>query len=229
MTSGHKLPVFVLSTHYGLEDLRAELTSFLEDLGLLAFVSSEAGFPDHPGMQPYASCLRVLERCLLVVGIIDRRYGKQFEDWKPYPQYGSLSPTHAELRHALATGKRLVIYVRDDVNSFYEVYRKNKDAFKEPSLPNGLDLMTLEMYGEIKQHDPAPWIEPFKDIRGLKAAIQQRLLNDLYELMLQRETILSDHVETLTNALLTSDPSVSEAVMAAADSVASAKVQELDY
>lgn len=143
MTTGHKLPLFVSSIHYGLEDFRAELTDFPASLGVVPYVSSEAGFPDYAGMPPYAGCLRALERCLIVVGILDRRYGRSFDDWGPYPQYKGLSPTHAELRHALTSGKRLVIYVREHVHAFYEVYRRNPDDFAKLKLPENLALVSV--------------------------------------------------------------------------------------
>lgn len=228
MTIGHKLPLFISSTHYGLEDLRAELTDFLESLGVQPYVSSEAGFPDYQGMPPYAGCLRAVERCLMVVGILDRRYGATFDDWGPFPQYKGLSPTHAELRHALISGKRLVVYVRDDVHAIYELYRRNPDDLAKLKLPEHLDIRTLDMYRELKLAKPAPWIEPFRDVRALKASLQQRLLNDLYELMLQREATTSAAVGVITEAFVKSDKSLRDAVLAAADKEAQEQVAELD-
>lgn len=228
MPSGHKLPVFVSSTHYGLEDLRAELTDFLTSLGVAPFVSSESGFPDHPGMPPYAGCLRTLERCLFVVGVIDRRYGAKFDEWGPFPEYSGLSPTHAELRHAMVCGKRMVVYVRDDVGVFYELFRKNQNSFAAMTLPPGLDVETLQMYQELKLAKPAPWIESFRDVRVLKQSLQQRLLNDLYELMLQREATTTAAVDTIAQAFLKSDPSLREAVMAAAGQGVQAEIAALD-
>lgn len=228
MTTGHRLPIFVSSAHYGLEDLRAEVTEFLNSLGVQPFVSSEAGFPDHPGMPPYAGCLKTLEHSLMVVGIVDRRYGVPFDDWGPYPEYAGLSPTHAELRHALALGKRVVIYVREDVASFYELYRRNPEEMKSLKLPTGLDLKSLEMYQELKWAKPAPWIESFRDVRALKASLQQRLLNDLYELMLQREATSSAAVTTIVDAFLKSDSALREAVAASADAEVTAQLAKLE-
>jgi hypothetical protein len=228
MTTGHRFPLFVSSVHYGLEDLRAELTEFLQQLGIQPYVSSESGFPDHHGMPPYAGCLRVLERCLMVVAVLDRRYGQAFDDWGPFPQYKALSPTHAELRHALASGKRLVVYVRDDVHAFYEVYRRNPDDVAKLRLPENLDLQSLKLYRELKLAQPAPWVESFRDVRDLKASLQQRLINELYELMLTREATTSTAVSVITEAFLKGDKSLRDAVLAAADKETQAQLEELD-
>jgi len=225
---GHRFPLFVSSTHYGLEDLRAELTDFLESLGVQPYMSSEAGFPDYQGIPPYAGCLRALERCLMVVGVLDRRYGRAFQDWEPFPQYKGLSPIHAELRHALAMGKRLVVYVRDDVHAIYELYRRNPEDVAKLKLPENLDIETLELYRELKLAKPAPWIEPFRDIRDLKASLQQRLLNDLYELMLQRETTTNAAISVITEAFVKSDKTLRDAVLMAADKETQAQLAELD-
>jgi len=217
MSSGYKLPLFVSSAHYGLEDLRAELAAFLESLGVACFVSSERAFPDYPDLAAYVSCLKVIERCMIVVGVIDRRYGDKFDDWGPYSEYKGLSPTHAELRHAIKLGKRLVIYVRDDVASYYDIYRANPDSFASLQLPPNLKVEALELYKELKLTKPTPWIEVFHDVRDIKRSLQQRLLNDLYEAMLQREATTTATVEALTEAFLKSDASLREAVMEAAD------------
>jgi len=44
-------------------------------------MSDEKGFPRFDGMPPYISCLRALEECPLMFGIIDRCYGATFDDW----------------------------------------------------------------------------------------------------------------------------------------------------
>jgi hypothetical protein len=61
------------------------------------------------GARSNAACLQTLDECALVIGVIDRYYGQAFDDWGPFPRYGGLAPTHAELHHALDTGKRTPI------------------------------------------------------------------------------------------------------------------------
>ena len=196
MANEGSVPIFISSVHYGLEDLRGELCRFIEeDLGATAYISSEGGFPDQPDMPPYAQCLKVLEDCLITIGIIDRRYGQRFDEWGDYTQYKGLSPTHAELRHAITEKKRLFIFVREDVYSYYDIYRNNKDDFSNLSLPPRLDVRSLELLAEIKRHKPAPWIEGFKDIRDIKKSFQKRLLSDLAQALKEKEKIALECME----------------------------------
>jgi len=165
---------------------------------------------------------------MIVVGVIDRRYGKKFTNWDPYPEYAGLSPTHAELRHAVKTGKRFLLYVRDQVQNYYDLYRENRDAFDGLHLPEGLDTDSLEMYREFKLLEPGLWIASFRDIRDVKSSLQQRLLNDLYQAMLQREVTTNATVETLTNAFVKSDPALRDAVIKAADPQVRKQIEVFD-
>jgi hypothetical protein len=221
------IPIFVSSAHYGLEDLRGELTDFLRTLGAAPFVSSEAGFPDYPGLPPYAQCLRAVELSLMVVGIIDRRYGSTFDDWGPYVQYNGLSPTHAELRHAIASRKRLLIYVRNEVQNYYEVYRKNKVAFNTLAMPIGLDIRSLELFEELKHTKPAPWIEPFRDVRDIKESIQRRLLQDLYQSFCQREALVRANAEYLIETILSMDSRIREGLIKALPAQTELELEQL--
>lgn len=211
----NRIPIFLSSAHYGLEDLRGELSSFLEgELEALPLVSSETGFPDYPGLPPYAQCLRVLENALIVVGVVDRRYGKSLQDWGPFPQYAGLSPTHAELRHALAEKKRLIIFVRSEVQGYYDIYRKNKAIFEQLDLPAGLDLGTLHMFEELKHAEPAPWIESFRDVRDIKVSIRRRLLQDLFDSLKQREALARLGAEFLVDYVLKLERSMQQRLLA---------------
>lgn len=75
-SSEYTFPIFISSTDYNLKDLRAELARFLTELGYKPVLSSAEGFPDSsPKLEPWESCLPVLDRCFIIVLIIDGRYG----------------------------------------------------------------------------------------------------------------------------------------------------------
>jgi hypothetical protein len=64
-------PIFISSTDYDLIDLRAELARYLFELGYRPILSSSEGFPDSfPELEPWESCLPVLESCYVVILII---------------------------------------------------------------------------------------------------------------------------------------------------------------
>jgi hypothetical protein len=218
MTTGNRTRIFVSSPHYGLEDLRGELAEYLTEEGFLPVISSEAGFPDHHGLPPYAQCLREVESCLLVIGIIDRRYGQPMTEWGPFTEYIGLSPTHAELRHALKLKKRVIVFVRQAVSSYYDIYRKNKDEFASLKLPSGLDVWTLDLYSELKLFKPAPWIESFRDVREVKRSIKNRLLSDLHEALQQRHAMVESGAALLLETILKVDPKLRNALIKALES-----------
>lgn len=223
-----KISIFVSSPHYGLEDLRGELASYLAELGVLPLVSSENGFPDHKDLPPYVQCLRVLEKALMVLGVIDRRYGQKFDDWKPYGRYKGLSPTHAELRHSLSLNKRTLVYHRDNLQGFYEIYKRNKDAFESLDLPDDLEIDVLKMFSEIKHAKPAPWIEAFRDVRDIKQSMRKRLLFDLYEALSRREMLSRSGVEFLLERILKTDSDLLRRVLTALDAMPESKKRELE-
>ena len=208
---GYALQVFVSSTCYELRDLRASIKIWLENLGLTPLMSDESGFPHVDGMQPYATCLRVLEDCPLVIAVIDRHYGQGFDNWSPYPQHRGCAPTHAELRHALDLGKRVLIYVQRDTWNFYEVWRKNPKAFAT-SAPHGLDERTLQMFHELKQRRPVPWMTHFADVTELLQSLNSEFVNQLYAQLREREKETTDLASYVLEKLLDAAPEVREKI-----------------
>lgn len=210
---GFALQVFVSSACYELRDLRAAIKEWLTQLGLTPMMSEEGGFPHVDGMPPYATCLRVLEECPLVIGVIDRNYGYAFDDWGPYSKHRGRSPTHAELSHALDLGKRVLLYVHNDTWNFYEIWRKNTDAFKI-SAPRGLDEATLQMFQELKERSPAPWIEHFADVTELQCSLNREFVNQLYVHLRDREKQTGDLAAYLLEKIVEAAPEVREQIAA---------------
>lgn len=95
-------------------------------------------------------------------------------------------------------------------------------------LPKGLDLKSLELYRDIKLRKPAPWIEQFGALPDIKKSINQRIINDLYEAMLQQEAATTSTIEALTDAFLRSDEGLRQAVMEAADPKIKAQLADFD-
>jgi hypothetical protein len=222
----YALHVFVSSTCYDLRDLRAAVRAWLSSLGMKPMLSDEAGFPNQDGMPPYATCLRVLEKCPLVIGIIDRRHGRCFDEWGPYPQHIGKAPTHAELAHALDLGKRVLIYVHESVWNFYEVWRKNRDAFKT-SAPEGLEEQTLTMFHELKNRNPAPWLSKFSDAADLIVSLQGEFVNQLYIYLDERERQSSDQAKYIIDKILELAPDVRSQIEARLNPEYASKIELL--
>ncbi len=86
-SSEYTFPIFISSTDYNLKDLRAELARFLSELGYRPILSSAEGFPDSsPILEPWESCLPVLDKCFVMVLVIDGQYGTALK-WPNYKDY----------------------------------------------------------------------------------------------------------------------------------------------
>ncbi len=59
--------VFVSSSCYELRDMRARLQEWLSGMGFNPILSEGEGFPHTDGMPPYASCLRTMDECAMVI------------------------------------------------------------------------------------------------------------------------------------------------------------------
>lgn len=197
ISSEYTFPIFISSTDYNLKDLRAELARFLSELGYRPILSSAEGFPDSsPVLEPWESCIPVLDQCFVMVLIIDGQYGTAL-DWPNYNEIfegHKISPTHGEYFFAHKTRKRMLVFIRKSLMPHYQSYRttikkcgynkkKAKDALKL-TLPDYVSFETLDFINIVKTTKPIPWIVEFDDITCVKKEIQKKMLNELAELFL---------------------------------------------
>lgn len=221
------LEIFVSSSCYELRDLRASIKAFLEGLGIEPMLSDDKGFPRYQGLKPYVSCLKVLEDCPMAIGVIERHYGAKFADWAPYPQYAELSPIHAELRHALAVKKRLLLYVHRDTLAVYEQWRKNRESFEGIDLQNGLSKDTLLLIAELKRLDPAPWIESYEDVTSILQSLKKVLVTEIYQSLMEQKRRDEDAAQYLLKKIFELAPEVRNKVEAGVSSELVTAVGEL--
>jgi hypothetical protein len=208
-SSEYTFPIFISSTDYNLKDLRAELARFLKELGYRPFLSSAEGFPDSsPSLEPWESCIPVLEKCFVVILVIDGRYGTSL-NWPHYKEYfleKKISPTHGEYIVSHRNKKRMLVFIRKDLMPHYQSYRvvmekckKNKEEAEKlltPTLPDYVSFETLDFINEVKTTKPIPWINEFDDITTIKREIQKKMLNELAELFL----VKNRHFETVIDS-----------------------------
>jgi hypothetical protein len=208
-TSEYTFPIFISSTDYNLKDLRAELARFLSELGYKPFLSSAEGFPDNsPTLEPWESCIPVLEKCFVVILVIDGRYSTALK-WPNYKEYfedKKIAPTHGEYIFAHRNKKRMLVFIRKSLMPHYQSYRtvmEKCDNDKEkaeqmlgPTLPDYVTFQTLDFINEVKTTKPIPWINEFEDITSVKREIQKKMLNELAELFL----VKNRHFETVIDS-----------------------------
>lgn len=212
-SSNHSIPIFISSTVYNLLDLRAELSEYLTDLGYNPMLSSESGFPDQtPKLSPWESCLPVLEKSFLMTLIIDTRYGSRL----PWTNSSLLiddqeiSPTHGEYRFAKMINKRILVFVRKEIITYYQSYRELKSRVKKGEfaeseikmkmievLPPRIQYDVFPFLEEVKTKKPIPWIVEFDSVVDVKKEIQKKLNNELAEVFLIKE----QHEENLIKGI----------------------------
>jgi hypothetical protein len=198
---GFILHIFVSSTCYDLRDLRATVKRFLESIGTAPQLSDDAGFASYPHLKPYVSCLKVLEECPLVIGIVDRRASAKFDDWAPYSQYNGLTPTHAELKHAVAHKKKLLLYVQSDTLANYQLWRKDPKVVGAMKAPVP-DAAVFEMLQDLKVGEPIPpWVRSFTDATDIITSLQENLINEVYTSLREQERRQLDEVKYLIDMI----------------------------
>lgn len=213
-SSEYEFPIFISSTDYNLIDLRAELARYLSDLGYKPVLSSYEGFHDNaPHLEPWESCLQVLQTTYVMVLVIDGKYGKKLE-WinvKKIIGDRKVSPTHAEYICAHQTKMRMLVFIREEVLTFYQSYNQamkiaggDKKVAKEnlsKTLPPYIEFETLEFIEEVKNTRPIPWIKAFQNVNDIKQEIQKKMLNELAELFLFKSQHLATVIKSFTTAL----------------------------
>lgn len=209
-SSEYQFPIFISSTDYNLIDLRAELSQFLTEIGYRPILSSSEGFHDKsPNLEPWESCIPVLENCFVTILIIDGRYGYTLP-WPNYPDLPKInspnrkkvSPTHGEYLFAHKTKQRMLVFVRRQVMTHYQSYRtaiKNSKTKAEAekslkiTLPDNIDFKALDFLNEVKTTKPIPWIKEFDDVTTVKKEVHKKMLNELAEVFM----IKNQHFETV--------------------------------
>ncbi|MBC6367616.1 DUF4062 domain-containing protein [Algoriphagus sp. AK58] len=217
-TSEYPFPIFVSSTDYNLKDLRAELARYLTELGYRPVLSSAEGFHDNsPELEPWESCLQVLNTCFVMILVIDGRYGSPLE-WRNFERVlGSrkISPTHAEYIYSHKFNKRMLVFIREEVLTHYQTYRtalknlETEEAAKEALekvLPKGIDFETLKFVNEVKTSRPIPWIRAFKDVTEIKGEVQKKMLNELAELFMLKEKKLETIIKVFNQTMAELSP-----------------------
>jgi hypothetical protein len=208
-SSEYVFPIFISSTENNLVDLRAELARHLSELGYRPILSSSDGFPDSfPQLEPWESCLPVLRECFVMILVIDGRYGQAL-DWPHFSEVfvgRKVSPTHGEYIYGHKLKKRMLVFIRRDVLTFYESFKTVMEntsgnlteakKLLQQTLPVWMEFETLNFISELKTTQPIPWIKPFENVNAIKQEIQKKMLNELAEVFL----IKSQHLEVVKRA-----------------------------
>lgn len=195
-----------------MRDLRSSIRDFLQGFGINPELSEAPGFSRASRDKPHVTCLRNLSDCPLVIGVLERKIGVPIDDWSPFMDYNGLRPTHAELRHTLKTGKKLLLYIHSETFSEYNKWKNSTTPYTADAY--SAELPMLELIGEILASDPAPYLETFNDASDVIKSLKLNLINEIYSSLKEQEAQSSNQAEYLTEKILSASPDIQESIQA---------------
>lgn len=158
--------VFISSTVHDLVDLRSELTVYLRELGVEPLLAEHPEFVegDDGAASAIEVCLRRIEDADVVIVLIDGRYGVRL------PDYGGISATELEFRHARAKGKSPRVFVRDRVMAAWSTWDRAGRVPGEYFPVRADDCQ--ELFGWLaRMQDEQQWISQFTSSIDLKSRV----------------------------------------------------------
>jgi hypothetical protein len=200
---------------------------FLKSLEINPQLSEDPGFPRTSGDKPHVACLRTLAECPLVIGLLERRCGQPLADWSPFSEYNGLRPTHAELRHALKTNKKLLLYIHESTLSAYRQWQSDPKGYAALGGDQCPEVATLELVHELLTRDPAPFFEKFSDASDVLASLKSNLLNEIYASLKDQEARNRDHAEYLMDQILSAAPAIRAKIQAQLNPELASKLEAL--
>lgn len=164
MAKGSSTSIFVSSTCYDLEQIRADLRDFAISIGFDPVLSNFDSFPVNPNQNTLDNCLEAVRSnadiFLLIVG---GRYGSITDTGK--------SITNLEFSEASAKGIPKYVFVKEDILSLLPIWKDNPDAdfSKAVDTPKLFEFIsTLRDSGEI-------WVYPFSNAQDIIKTLRKQL------------------------------------------------------
>ncbi|MEI7577732.1 MAG: DUF4062 domain-containing protein [Armatimonadota bacterium] len=134
--------IFVSSTFYDLQSIRASLEIFIKSLGYETVLHERGSVPYRADGKPEEGAYREIENCDILVSIIGARFGSKSGD-------ENTSISQKELRIAHELGKQLFVFVQADIYAEFANYKKNAElAGYEPA---HADIRVFAFLDEVLQ------------------------------------------------------------------------------
>lgn len=150
--------IFVSSTFYDLQHIRADLARFVEELGYEAILNERGDIPyghDEP-LEEY--CYKEISLCDILVSIVGGRYGSE-------STADAKSISQMELRAAIEQNKPVFIFVQSSVKAQLEIFRLNKDKdITYPTVDNKKIFEFIEELEKLPKNNPIFTFENSSDI-----------------------------------------------------------------
>jgi 6-pyruvoyl-tetrahydropterin synthase len=157
--------IFISSTCFDLNDIRSELTDYLEKYNFEVLNSQLKNFGVAPGIHSHSACLEQVENADFFIVILGGRRGGTF--------IGSeKSITNEEYSLAVKKGIPIMIFVNQRVNETSLLYKKNPTSDFSSVVE---DNRIFHFIDYIKSSSEDNWVFQFQNVNDIKDTIKAQL------------------------------------------------------
>jgi hypothetical protein len=172
--------IFVSSVSSGLEEIRERVNREIEELGHKPIFFESNDFAKSSQTSMVKTCLKEIENSDMYILIIGEEVGFKLVELEK-------SVTHLELRKAISTNKKMLVFVQDYIKTAYfrEFSRISKDLKKQKKKEPTFDEIIKKLSNHsIKKevfnivHDAyqnVPWLFTFKTAEDIKSVLKSEL------------------------------------------------------
>jgi hypothetical protein len=190
MPKGYPPSVFVSSTCYDLNQVRADMRRFLQSMGFDPILSETPAFPVSPQVGPIENCLKaVKERSDVFVLIVGARYGSQNESGK--------SVTNLEYLEAKAKGIPVYVFVLRQILNVLPIWKRNPEADYSGTVDTPKLFEFVEALRSSKDH----WVFEFDEALHIIDTLRLQLAYLFMEGLILREKFKSFKLPASLNEL----------------------------
>lgn len=174
--------VFISSTCYDLNDIRSELTDYLEKYNFEVLNSQLKNFGVAPKIHSHTACLEQVHNADFLIVIIGKRRGGTYVG-------SEKSITNEEYSLAIKRGIPIIICVDKQVDDTLRLYKKNTTADFSSIVD---DTRIFHFVEYIKSSSSDNWVFQFNNINDIKDTLKSQFS---YYLLLFSQSLVKDTVK----------------------------------
>jgi hypothetical protein len=164
MSIAHPPSVFVSSTCYDLAQIRLDLHSFFESLGMVPILSEFSSFPVDPNLDAIENCLAgVKEKADIFVLVVGGRYGSETESGK--------SVTNLEYLEAKTKGIPRYVFIQKPIFTALPIWQKNRSGDFSDIVDSSKLFEFVESLSDPKEN----WVFTFDSAQEIIGALRTQL------------------------------------------------------
>lgn len=174
--------IFISSTYYDLRQSRENIEAFIKSIGYEPIMHERFTIPYTQERPLVEDCMYEISECDMVIGIIGNHFGSRYMDDE------SASITMKEIQRASAEGKKVYLFVANDVYVENKTYIENRDSgqFKSAFTDN---MEIHKFISDMKENCDSNVIAPFNTTDDIINALKTQFagLMHMYLKNMQRD------------------------------------------